>query len=281
MFSKKIESVAEILPYYDHYIIDLWGVVHDGTELYPSAINALKTIKGAGKKIIFLSNAPRRKHKVGERIDSFGIERSLYDDIVSSGEILFNTIDQYISREQKNYFYIGYEKDMDILEDTNFIQTNDIEKADFILCADLEDGLTDRMSEGLKENLKIASEKGLIFLCANPDIYIVKQSGGTQYCAGYIGDYYEKMSGKVIYFGKPYGDGYKDCLKAFSTDDLSRVVAIGDSFHTDIKGASNFGIDSLLVKCGIHRDSLKEDLGLEKLVQEYKICPTFNIESFK
>ena len=31
------------------------------------------------------------------------------------------------------------------------------------------------------------------------------------------------------------------------------MLAIGDSIHHDIKGAENFGIDSLLITSGIHK----------------------------
>ena len=281
MYSKVIDSISDILVDYDYYIIDLWGVVHDGIKLYPEALLALQKIKHSGGKIIFLSNAPRRKHKVASRLSGFGIDEKLYHDIVSSGELLFHNINEHIPAGSKRYFYIGYEKDMDILERTEFIKTNDIASADFILCADLEDGLVDRMSEGLKHDLSRAAELNIPFLCANPDIYIVLQSGGTQYCAGYIGQYYEELGGKVIYFGKPYIDGYEACKKSFAISGFERVIAIVDNFHTDISGAANCGIDSLLVRCGVHRDVLATAHGLEELIREYKVCPSYNIESFR
>jgi len=281
MSSKAINSISDVLVNYNHYIIDLWGVVHDGTLLYPGAVPALEKIKQAGGKVIFLSNAPRRKQRVAERLKAFGINEDMYHDIVSSGELLFQTINDHIPLGSKHYFYIGYDKDMDILEGTNFIRTNNIDSADFILCADLEEGLVDQMSAGLKDALQKANKLKIPFLCANPDIYIVLQSGGIQYCAGYIGKYYEELGSEVIYFGKPYRAGYEACLKSFAISGFEKVLAIGDNFHTDIKGAANSAIDSLLVRCGVHRDVLSTPQGLEDLISEYKVCPTFNIESFR
>ena len=281
MYSKTIESIDEILGSYDSFIIDLWGVVHDGIKLYPEALNALNKISNNGGRIVFLSNAPRRKHKVASRLKDFGINQTLYHDIVSSGEILFNSIHNHISSGSNKYFYIGYDKDMDILEGTDFLRVYEIEEADFILCADLEEGLTDKISDPLKARLAQAVKRKIPFLCANPDIYIVLQSGGMQYCAGYIGKYYEELGGSVEYFGKPYPAGYEACKRSLGLHSFEKVIAIGDSFHTDIRGAANNGLDSLLVKCGIHRDLLSTSQGLDNLISEYNVAPTYNIKSFR
>lgn len=281
MYSKSIPSIDELLEQYNFFLIDLWGVVHDGIKLYPQALSALNKIKHSGNKIVFLSNAPRRKNKVASRLSEFGIGYDMYHDIVSSGEVLFDTINHHLPKGHKNYFYIGYEKDMDILEGTDFIRVFKIEDAEFILCADLEEGLTDKISDQLEYDLRQAVRNKIPFLCANPDIYIVLQSGGMQYCAGYIGKYYEELGGKVEYFGKPYPAGYDACKKSLGLTDFEKVLAIGDSFHTDIRGAASNGLDSLLVKCGIHRDTLAKPGGLEQLMAEYKIVPTYNIDSFR
>jgi HAD superfamily hydrolase (TIGR01459 family) len=281
MYSKTIESIDEILGSYDSFIIDLWGVVHDGINLYPEALNALNKISNNGGRIVFLSNAPRRKHKVASRLKDFSINQALYHDIVSSGEILFNNIHDHISSGSNKYFYIGYNKDMDILEGTDFLRVYEIEDADFILCADLEEGLTDKISDPLKAKLEQAVKRKVPFLCANPDIYIVLQSGGMQYCAGYIGKYYEELGGSVEYFGKPYPAGYEACKRSLGLNNFEKVIAIGDSFHTDIRGAASNGLDSLLVKCGIHRDVLSTSQGLDNLISEYRVVPTYNIKSFR
>jgi HAD superfamily hydrolase (TIGR01459 family) len=281
MFSENLDVIDSLLPQYNCFIVDLWGVIHDGLTLYPEAVRALEKIKLSGGRLVFLSNAPRRKNKVAEKLREFGIGDDFYEDVVSSGEILFHTIGQHISSDGRNYFYIGYNKDMDILEGTSFCRVLDIQQADFILCADLEEGFTNKMSAQLIESLNYAAKASLPFLCANPDIYIVLQSGGMQYCAGYIGQYYEELGGKVEYFGKPYKAGYDACLKVLNINNLERVLAVGDSFHTDMRGAAGYGIDSLLVRSGVHRDVLVYPGGLDQLIAEYNIVPKYNIEYFR
>ena len=45
-------------------------------------------------------------------------------------------------------------------------------------------------------------------VCTNPDL-IVHRGSKTEYCAGSVAAIFEKLGGKVIYFGKPYPDIYK------------------------------------------------------------------------
>ena len=71
---------------YDGFIVDLWGVVHDGVKPYPGVLDCLARLKAAGKRVVFLSNAPRRAAKIGEALHEMGITRNLYDGIMSSGE---------------------------------------------------------------------------------------------------------------------------------------------------------------------------------------------------
>jgi len=48
-----------------------------------------------------------------------------------------------------------------------------------------------------------AKEKGLILLCANPDI-IVDRGDVREWFAGAVAELYTEMSGESLYFGKPH-----------------------------------------------------------------------------
>ena len=61
---KKLEHLSEIYNNYDTFIIDLWGVIHNGITLNENAINVLNNLSKKSKKIVFLSNAPRPSEKV-------------------------------------------------------------------------------------------------------------------------------------------------------------------------------------------------------------------------
>ena len=81
-----IQGIAELAPRYDGFILDLWGVVHDGVAPLPGALECLEALKAAGKRIALLSNAPRRSDDVVERITRIGVPARLYHHVMSSGE---------------------------------------------------------------------------------------------------------------------------------------------------------------------------------------------------
>ena len=69
------------------------------------------------------------------------------------------------------------------------------------------------------------------------------------------------MGGEVLYAGKPYRPIYDMALaKAQAAAGrkvaASRVLAIGDSVRTDLKGARTIGVDFLFVTSGIHAEEL-------------------------
>jgi len=61
---RELKHLSEIFNIYDTFVIDLWGVVHDGVNLYEKAIEAIDELEKNSKKIVFLSNAPRPSAKV-------------------------------------------------------------------------------------------------------------------------------------------------------------------------------------------------------------------------
>ena len=92
---------------------------------------------------------------------------------------------------------------------------------------------------------------------------------------GVIADIYQKMGGEVIIKGKPETDIYFEATKSIKLN-KSKTVAIGDSIFHDIKGASNFGIDSILVSSGIHKDLNT----INNLIKNHHVNPTYLINDF-
>ena len=101
--------------------------------------------------------------------------------------------------------------------------------------------------------------RSLFMVCANPDI-MVERGDTLVYCAGALADAYAALGGDVLYCGKPHPPIYRTALAAAAAArggaavPLERVLAIGDSVRTDLKGAAALGIDSLFVTSGIHAE---------------------------
>ena len=106
-------------------------------------------------------------------------------------------------------------------------------------------------------------------ICTNPDL-IVDRGEKREYCAGSVAKVFEKLGGKVVYFGKPYPEVYNQS----TTSNNKKVIAIGDNLNTDIKGAINMSYDSLIITDGIHKEEIKKE-GIEKVLKKYNASATF------
>jgi len=78
-----VGGIAALAPRYDGFIVDLWGVVHDGVAPLPGALECMASLMAAGKRIVLLSNAPRRADDVVERITRIGVRAGLYHYVMS------------------------------------------------------------------------------------------------------------------------------------------------------------------------------------------------------
>ncbi|MDR1375816.1 MAG: HAD hydrolase-like protein [Holosporaceae bacterium] len=103
--------------------------------------------------------------------------------------------------------------------------------------------------------LEICLEKNKILLVANPDIFAHGALDHTRrrypiVTQGCIGAYYEKLGGKAVYFGKPFGEIF-EYVKAMLDLPNEKIAMVGDTPWTDIMGANAVGLDSIMVLTGI------------------------------
>lgn len=252
-----LNGLAGIADRYDGFIIDLWGVIHDGGALYSGARDALARLAARGRKTVMLSNAPRRAELLIEQMAGLGIERSLFGAVMSSGEAVHRELrarrDPWFGRLGRRYLLVGAPGDEALLEGLDFERCRTVEEADFLLNTGL-DGIEDTIERHLPL-FERAIDAGLPMICANPDLVVVQQ-GRPFLCAGALAARYRFMGGDVVYRGKPDPAIYDDCLALLGVSDRRRVLAVGDAFETDVKGAHGAGLDSLLIMGGIHADAL-------------------------
>ena len=250
-----IRGVGALAPRYDGFILDLWGVVHDGVAPLPGALECLRGLIEAGKRIVLLSNAPRRAEDVVERIDRIGVPVGLYHNVMSSGEEAW----QHLARRDDSFYaalgwrclHIGSERDIGIREGLGLELVETAEEAEFILNTGPADW--DDRVEDYAPLLGRALDRGLPMVCANPDL-VVMHGDRPAVCAGALAQWYEERGGSVRWHGKPFRSVYETCFGLLGIDNLSRILAIGDSLRTDIAGAAGAGIDSVLIAGGVHAD---------------------------
>ena len=272
---QSISGLSSIIDRYDALLLDLWGVIHDGTHLYPGVKEALVALRHANKKIIFISNAPRRAAKAATVLTQLGVQTEWYDDIITSGEIGYQWLEANPEKWGKRYYYIGPSKDVDILDGLNYQRADDVKDADFLLNVGF--GTEEQSSDDWQTLLHAARTLQLPMLCLNPDFEVVKITGERYPCAGVLALDYEKIGGKVTYFGKPYCEIYHRCMQ-WLTLDKTNVLAVGDGIATDIAGAVRFGLDCVLVTGGILQ---KSSDSIASLYKKYNASPNYIVPSFQ
>ena len=256
---KKLNHLAEIYNSYDTFIIDLWGVVHNGVELNLKAVEVIDNLIKNKKKVVFLTNAPRPCSVVKEYLLKLGMKKNLLKNIMSSGEASMKALEK--KRFGKLFFHLGPNKDNEIFINIEKNKST-LDQCEFILCT----GLIEDKEEDLdyhKNLLKNHVSKKLI--CTNPDL-IVHRGEVAEYCAGTIAKLFESIGGESIYFGKPYKEIYTMCFT-----ENEKVIAIGDNLNTDIRGANNMNIDSIFISNGVHRSEFINENELKTLSLKYKV----------
>lgn len=242
-----MQKLQDIVAPYEALIVDLWGVIHDGTALYPGVADTLQWLHDTNKPIVFLSNAPRVSDKARAVLDRLGIARAHYRDVVTSGQVAHDLLDADEDWLGTHYYYLGPSKDEDILADLpHYQRVASPEQAQFVLNTGYERDFQPH-DEVLPTLEKLLQHK-LPLLCVNPDHEVVKLDGTQMLCAGTLADAYAEMGGTVDYIGKPFEDVYERAFNVLGTD---KVLAIGDNPLTDIIGAQEMDIDSLLITGGI------------------------------
>ena len=266
---RELNHLSEIYHVYDTFVIDLWGVIHNGIALNPEAIEAVKELTKNFKKIVFLSNAPRPSSKVVDFLLSLQMDKKYLSNVVTSGEAAMHAINK--NKFGKTFFHLGPSRDFSVFEKVKENKTN-IENCDFILCTGLFDEHENDLNFYRKFLDKHNSKK---LICTNPDL-IVHRGNQEEYCAGYIAKIFEEVGGKTIYYGKPYKEIYEMCFK-----NNEKVLAIGDNLRTDIKGANNLNKDCLFISDGVHRSEFSHDDELQKLLEKYKVKANYYQKKLK
>jgi HAD superfamily hydrolase (TIGR01459 family) len=246
-----IEAIAPLGKSYATWLVDIWGVMHNGVRAFPPAVEATLRYREQGGIVILLSNSPRPSEPLQRQLTSLGVSEQSYDATVSSGDLTRHELAKHAGAR---IFHLGPERDLPIFKDLDLTRV-DAKDAELVVCTGLFNDETETPEdyEGLLREL---AERKLTMLCANPD-HLVERGHSLVYCAGALAQIYEEDGGKVIYAGKPYRPIYElaeETIAGFAGRKVARaeILAIGDGIRTDMAGAADYGLDAVFVASGLH-----------------------------
>ncbi len=284
--TKFCQGISDISDSYMGFILDQWGVLHNGIKAYDGVVDCLKELKARKKTVIILSNSGKRAAENKERLKKMGIGPSLYNYIVTSGEMTWNGLhdqnDDIFTSLGKRCFLFSRQQDISIIRDSGVEVVNDIEQADFLLISGTD--APQKTMADYEAVLRAGVRRRLRAICANPDSQALI---GTNFVMGpgLIARRYEEFGGVVTYIGKPHRPIFQHCIQLLQKHDVypGQTVVVGDTMAHDIIGGYAMGMDTCLVKCGIHSGHFKNvttpvevDHALNILIHQYnQIKPTY------
>ncbi|HEX4272407.1 MAG TPA: TIGR01459 family HAD-type hydrolase [Rhizomicrobium sp.] len=272
MLPRLISGLSEIASDHDALICDVWGVVHDGARHHPAAADALYRFKEKHGPVVLLTNAPRVPAEVAIQCTSYGLPPDCYDAIVSSGGAARDELERRVAgagatnkKSTLPLYYIGPDRDLPMVAGLDIARTP-IAEAQVALAIGLRDDMIETPDDYADE-LKAMQAKGLVMICANPDL-VVHRGERLVYCAGSLAQVYEALGGQVIYYGKPHRPIYDSALaaaalaaKTANRQIPKRPLAVGDGLLTDIRGANGAGLEALFIADGVHGEETRPYTG--------------------
>jgi HAD superfamily hydrolase (TIGR01459 family) len=244
-------SITELPFTCEAWIVDVWGVMHNGARAYAAASEACRRFRRGGGIVVLLSNAPRPFRAVEHQLAALGVDPQSYDGGLTSGDVTRGLLEAWSGR---SLLHIGPERDKGLFEGlTARLSTPDAAEA--IVCSGLWDDSRETPAnyEALFEAL---AARRLPMLCANPDL-VVERGDKLVYCAGALAALYAQKGAEVLFAGKPHLPIYEHTFAAL--DRLAgralareRILAIGDGIDTDLLGAHRAGLRSVFIASAVH-----------------------------
>lgn len=270
----RLPGVAALLREADTFLVDQFGTLHDGSQPYPGALDALHRLRDAGKPVVVLSNSGKRSGPNQARLARLGFPPDSYALFLSSGELAW----QRLARQGgagRRCLMVSRGNDDGFLDGLGWTATDRAGEADLILITGSE---ADHYSlRTYRDLLAPAAERHVPCLCTNPDRTMLVTDGLAP-GAGRIAALYAALGGNVTWIGKPYKAIYGAALDRLGVAPGPHVMAVGDSIEHDVVGARGAGCRAALVLTGI-----AEGLDAAALAAEaahWRAEPDFVLERF-
>lgn len=291
MSTKFCHGISDISDSYMGFIIDQWGVLHDGNKPFDGVVECLKQLKERGKHVIILSNSGKTSAANKERMKDVGIGPSLYNEIITSGEMTWQGLNDQengvFNDIGKKCYLMSRGGDRSIVDGLDIEIVDDIDQADFLLISGSD--APEKTIEDYEPALRGAARRQLKAICANPDSLAILRNANVM-GAGSIARRYIDFGGVVEYIGKPHPPIFQHCMNILRDKNIyaGQTIMVGDSMAHDILGGSLASIDTCLVKDGLHKatfQNAKTLIDMEKAlnnlsVQHNNVRPTYMVNKF-
>lgn len=256
-----LDGLRALAPDYDDYLVDLWGVVHDGRRPFDGVVDALERLAAlGGRRVLFLTNTSRLGDDVGRALERMGVARELFFDVVSSGDV---TRAALVARDPAIFrglpaaprcVHLGdpgyaswlFELGLDVAQGEDAL-----DDAELVLVTGAPAD-SDALA-ATRARLAPLAARGVPLLCTNPD-RVIPTPTGVVLGPGAVASAYVDAGGRAALFGKPHAPIYDEAKRRLAggappvpEGRPRRVAALGDLLATDVRGARDAGVFAVWV----------------------------------
>ncbi len=244
-----VSGLRELVDRYDLFLLDQYGVLHDGEAPYPGVVEALEALRRHGKRICVLTNSGRSSDYNVLRLAQLGLDEALFDRVATSGDMALDWL--LLNRPGARCFPFAPAAVAPALEAAGLPLAESPDEADIILLNSLPLPPEEMTEAAMEPVFEASLRRGLLLVCANPDL-VGPRGDRLVISPGTVAGWYRARGGEVLMFGKPEPDFFHYALSLCPESRVERSVMIGDTPATDLAGAGAVGIDGAFVTGGIH-----------------------------
>jgi HAD superfamily hydrolase (TIGR01459 family) len=253
----RLDGIGELLDGFDAFVLDQWGVLHEGNALYPGVPEAMALLRSAGKRVLILTNSSKTAIRNVTRLDSrFGLGPGTYDELISSAQLLRDHLALGAPSglvplppgkdTLRAVTVVADEGDEVLLDGLPLGVVEDVADADAVVLLSVPEDFRVESARGWVER---AVARGLSMLCPSADVHSVRPGGVISGMAALTVEY-QRRGGTVVNFGKPDRHVYDHCSALLGGIPARRVLAVGDQLGSDVLGAQSVGWAAALVETG-------------------------------
>lgn len=254
------QGISDLSDSYAAFILDQYGVLHNGDRPYDGVIECLTELKNRKKTVIMLSNSSKRAIDNAARLEKLGIGPDLYDHMITSSEMVWQGLQDktglFKGLGQKCYL-ISRGGDYSILDGLGVERVDNVKDADFMILAGCD--APEKTMDDYDPILKIAAQRRLRAICSNPEMRGLV-AGAPVMGTGMLARRYQDFGGVVTFIGKPYEPIFTECLNFLRAREIypGQVLVIGDAMDQDIAGGIASEMDTCLIAAtGLHAGNFK------------------------
>lgn len=229
---------------YDAVFFDLDGVVYLGDVAVPGSVEAMSALAMTDVRVMYVTNnAARKAQTVVDHLLELGFHATL-ENVLTSAQVAVRFLAEDLPKGAK-ILVSGTQDLVDLIAAQGFVP---VESADDQPLAVIQ-GYDPQMTWPRLDEAVLAIQRGARWYATNSDASRPTERGLVPGAGAAIDVVAAVVGGQPTIFGKPF---LPMLVEAIRRTGAQRPLFVGDRIDTDIVGAANAGIDSLMVLTGAH-----------------------------